>query len=248
MIKEYLHSPAVVYLLLFPVRLTVFTVLERLFTAHKYQVRSVIAMDLTTMFFYVAITYPAAQYASNHIGIRATVPHGIDVLPLILRVALYLLVADFGHYWIHRLMHSAFLWRIHKWHHSPTHMSWAAGVRATFFDASIVNLAYVFAWPLLGSTSSRFQLLLLMFVVLKNDWMHLNVCWRLPWADWVIVTPRYHHIHHSTNPAHYKKNLGSLFSFWDRLFGTYFDPRLTPPELQFGLGEDVPRWRLVVGV
>jgi sterol desaturase/sphingolipid hydroxylase (fatty acid hydroxylase superfamily) len=248
MIKEYLHSPAVLYLLLFPVRLALLTALERLFTAHRYRIRSVIAMDLATMFFYVAMIFPAAQYASNHIGIGVMAPHDVDVLPLAVRVVLYLIVADLGHYWIHRLMHSAFFWRIHKWHHAPTHMSWAAGARVTFFDATIVNLAYVFAWPLLGTTSPRFQLLLLMFVVLKNDWMHLNVGWRLPWAERLIVTPRYHHIHHSTDPAHFKKNLGSLLSVWDRLFGTYFDPDLTPAELHFGLGEDVSRWRLVTGV
>ena len=156
------------------------------------------------MFCYVAMIFPAAQYASNQIGIGVMVPRNVDVLPLVVRVVLYLVVADLGHYWIHRLLHSAFFWRIHKWHHSPTHMSWAAGARVTFFDATIVNLAYVFAWPLLGTTSS--------------------------------------------DPAHFKKNLGSLLSVWDRLFGTYFDPDLTPAGLRFGLGEDVLRWRLVTGV
>jgi sterol desaturase/sphingolipid hydroxylase (fatty acid hydroxylase superfamily) len=98
-------------------------------------------------------------------------------------VALYLIVADLGHYWIHRLMHSAFFWRIHKWHHSPAHMSWAAGVRATFFrchdSESGLCVRVAPAGHDFVSVPMRGQLLLLMFVVLKNDWMH-NVRCRLP--------------------------------------------------------------------
>ena len=37
--------------------------------------------------------------------------------------------------------------------------------------------------------------------------MHLNVRFRLPYLEWLLVTPRYHHIHHSSNPEHFTKNL-----------------------------------------
>ncbi len=61
-------------------------------------------------------------------------------------------------------------------------------------------------------------------------------------------TPRYHHIHHSDNPAHYKANLAALFTIWDRLFGTYVNPDDVKEPLSFGIGENVPLVRLAIGV
>ncbi|HEU4731777.1 MAG TPA: sterol desaturase family protein, partial [Kofleriaceae bacterium] len=56
------------------------------------------------------------------------------------------------------------------------------------------------------------------------------------WLEWLLVTPRYHHIHHSTDAALHDGNYGSLFTIWDRLFGTYIDPDTTQPK-KFGTGE-----------
>ena len=248
MIKEILHSPTLVLSLVFPFRFWLGNFLERRYFAHDFDRRAAIRVDLASMFLFLAVFFPAAQYVSNKFGIGLPVSHRIDSVPLPLRIVMYVVVADFGHYWLHRLVHQPFLWRVHQWHHAPTHMSWAAGYRDTFFDATIVNLAYVFAWPLLGSTSYRVQLLLLAFVVLKNDWMHLNVRWRMPWLERLIVTPRYHHIHHSVDARHHNKNIATLFPIWDRLFGTYMDPDTVTGEIQFGIGEKVPTARLIAGV
>jgi sterol desaturase/sphingolipid hydroxylase (fatty acid hydroxylase superfamily) len=43
-------------------------------------------------------------------------------------------------------------------------------------------------------------------------------------------------------------NLAALFTVWDRLFGTYVDPETVKEELSFGIGEEVPPLRLVLGV
>jgi len=160
----------------------------------------------------------------------------------------YLVIADFGHYRIHRFMHHKYVWRIHKWHHSPTQMYWLAGYRATIPQDVIVNLLYLFAYSLFGLSPWWMELAIGLFNNLQNDWMHINVTWRSNWIEWLIVTPRYHHIHHSDNPSHYMKNLAALFTVWDRLFGTYVDPESVKGELSFGIGEEVPPLRLVLGV
>uniref|UniRef100_UPI0035CBF081 sterol desaturase family protein n=1 Tax=uncultured Methylobacterium sp. TaxID=157278 RepID=UPI0035CBF081 len=50
----------------------------------------------------------------------------------------------------------------------------------------------------------------------------------------LILCPHWHQLHHSTNPRHYDKNFGLLFSFWDRIFGTLCVPE--PNEsFKFGL-------------
>jgi len=78
--------------------------------------------------------------------------------------------------------------------------------------------------------------------------MHINVVWRSNWLEKIFVTPRYHHIHHSTNAEQHDGNFGVVFSVWDRVFGTSIDPDTTSPK-QFGTGE--PKrdpLRLMIGV
>lgn len=84
--------------------------------------------------------------------------------------------------------------------------------------------------------------------MLLNDWMHMNVSWRSNWLEWIMVTPRYHHIHHSDDPAYYNANFGVTFTIWDRIFGTYVDPEAVKQPISFGIGEQVPLVRLIAGV
>jgi sterol desaturase/sphingolipid hydroxylase (fatty acid hydroxylase superfamily) len=248
MIKGLLSSAAGIYVVLLPMRLITWTIFEKFFTAHRFNPRAVIVLDLATTFFFVLVTLPIANKVIAVMGIHAAVPSAIASLPLAARLILYLVLADFSHYWIHRLMHHPRLWRMHKWHHSPTHMSWAAGNRESLIDAILVNSGYAFFWPILGAIPNWLGAMLLVFSVLKNDWMHLNVRWSLPWLEWLFVTPRYHHIHHSADSSHFNSNFGILFSFWDRLFGTYTQPNVDRDSLQFGIGERPPLPRLMVGV
>jgi sterol desaturase/sphingolipid hydroxylase (fatty acid hydroxylase superfamily) len=78
--------------------------------------------------------------------------------------------------------------------------------------------------------------------------MHMNVTWRSNWLEWVLVTPRYHHVHHSCDLALSNSNFGVTFSIWDRLFGTYTDPDQVKEPISFGIGEEVPPLRLILGV
>jgi sterol desaturase/sphingolipid hydroxylase (fatty acid hydroxylase superfamily) len=110
-------------------------------------------------------------------------------------------------------------------------------------------MPYIFAWSFLGLSPWWMELAIGAFSSFQNDWMHVNVTWRSNWLEWFVVTPRYHHIHHSDDPAHYTANLAALFTFWDRLFGTYVDPdRVQGESLSFGIGEQVPLSRLFLGV
>ena len=37
------------------------------------------------------------------------------------------------------------------------------------------------------------------------------------------MSPACHLLHHSINPKHYDCNLGTTFTLWDKIFGTYLD-------------------------
>jgi sterol desaturase/sphingolipid hydroxylase (fatty acid hydroxylase superfamily) len=129
-------------------------------------------------------------------------------------------------------------------------MYWLAGCRATVPHQFLAGAGYVMFAPILYPAPWWVYTLLLMFQYLSVDWMHLNVSWGSKWLEWFLVTPRYHHIHHSANPAHYDLNLGSSFTFWDRLFGTYLDPDgVNFQEMKFGLGKKKENpVRLIVGI
>jgi sterol desaturase/sphingolipid hydroxylase (fatty acid hydroxylase superfamily) len=51
----------------------------------------------------------------------------------------------------------------------------------------------------------------------------------------LFVSPAHHQIHHSTNPVHFNKNLGSCLAVWDWLFGTLHVPAREREKLSFGV-------------
>jgi sterol desaturase/sphingolipid hydroxylase (fatty acid hydroxylase superfamily) len=78
--------------------------------------------------------------------------------------------------------------------------------------------------------------------------MHMNTTWRSQWLEWVFVTPRYHHVHHGDDPALYMRNFGVVFTFWDRLFGTYANPEFVGADIRFGIGKTPGSVRLAIGI
>ncbi len=55
--------------------------------------------------------------------------------------------------------------------------------------------------------------------------VHANLDW-----DWgplrgIVVSPRFHRWHHTTEEGARDKNFAGLLPFWDVLFGTYYMPR-----------------------
>jgi sterol desaturase/sphingolipid hydroxylase (fatty acid hydroxylase superfamily) len=111
-----------------------------------------------------------------------------------------------------------------------------------------VNIPYIAAATLVDISPGWMTYLIFSKNVAQNDWMHLNVPWGSKWLEWIIITPRYHHVHHSDDPAHYRANFATLFPIWDHLFGTYFDPEGVRHPLSFGIGERVPALRLAIGI
>jgi sterol desaturase/sphingolipid hydroxylase (fatty acid hydroxylase superfamily) len=46
-----------------------------------------------------------------------------------------------------------------------------------------------------------------------------------PVVSQVFVSPWMHQVHHSRETRHFDKNMGFIFSFWDRMFGTLYVPK-----------------------
>jgi sterol desaturase/sphingolipid hydroxylase (fatty acid hydroxylase superfamily) len=137
---------------------------------------------------------------------------------------------------MHRLMHTKHVWRTHRWHHSPEHIYWLAGVRASLAQQILFTLPTIAVLPLLAGMPAWVFAALLVVNAVWNHWQHVNVAWRSSWLEVVVVTPRFHHIHHASDAALHDTNFGTVFTIWDRMFGTFRSPDEHVPK-KFGTGE-----------
>jgi sterol desaturase/sphingolipid hydroxylase (fatty acid hydroxylase superfamily) len=74
-----------------------------------------------TLVFGMAIA-PAALFVNRWFSFQPEFSRDLIGLRLAGRLAIYVVIADFGHYWVHRFLHTRYAWRMHQSHHAPTHM------------------------------------------------------------------------------------------------------------------------------
>lgn len=160
-------------------------------------------------------------------------------LPPWASVVTAIVLFDLWQYLWHRLNHRVrFLWRFHAVHHADAEMDASTATRFHTGEILLSFTARLAVLPLLGMTVVQLALYetLLLPVILFH---HSNV--RIPGAwdrrlRWLIVTPWMHWVHHSNYQPETDSNYASIFSFWDRLFGT-FRLRAQPRDLTLGLAQ-----------
>lgn len=138
-------------------------------------------------------------------------------------------VADFCYYLYHRAGHRvAVLWSIHGVHHQSREFNVTVAMRHPWFSDSYSALFYI-PCPLLGIPPTQFfvAISLISFYALTIHTRFFN----RP-SLYIFTTPATHILHHATNPRYIGKNLGAMFTIWDRLFGTCAAPDPNePPKL-----------------
>jgi len=173
-----------------------------------------------------------------------------NVPPMIGAAAAILLFDAWMYLW-HRANHQLdFLWRFHRMHHSDPEMDATTAVRFHTGEILISSALRLAVIPLLGITI--YQLLvyemLLLPVILFH---HSNV--RFPerldaHLRLIIVTPAIHRAHHSRLRVETDSNYSSVFSFWDRIAGTFRLRRDGRP-ISVGLDEyDGEEWQRITGM
>jgi sterol desaturase/sphingolipid hydroxylase (fatty acid hydroxylase superfamily) len=68
------------------------------------------------------------------------------------------------------------------------------------------------------------------YKAIHSRFVHSNAKINLGWLGWVVVSPQFHRVHHSVDPAHADKNFAGVFSIFDYLFGTAHPSRDAYPE------------------
>jgi sterol desaturase/sphingolipid hydroxylase (fatty acid hydroxylase superfamily) len=148
-------------------------------------------------------------------------------LPWFLQFFMAVLVADIAEYFIHLAFHKVpLLWRFHAVHHSSTALDWLSGSRGHFFEDIVVRICII--TPLMIAFSQSIILGYLIFVTLQATWSHCNFAPSPSWLAKCLVTPRYHHWHHTSQKEGLDKNFALHFPWIDRIFGTYYLPDKWP--------------------
>jgi sterol desaturase/sphingolipid hydroxylase (fatty acid hydroxylase superfamily) len=161
-----------------------------------------------------------------HASAVVAVPVGVLVLDL---------AAYAGHIFKHRL---PLFWRFHQVHHSDAHLDVTTGFRFHPVEGLISWLFLAPAILLIGIPAASILIFTGLYSLAALV-QHANLRWpntvdkgvRL-----VFVSPGFHWVHHSPHRHETDSNYGTLFSFWDRLFGTYELPETSSGA--FGLGMD----------
>jgi sterol desaturase/sphingolipid hydroxylase (fatty acid hydroxylase superfamily) len=161
-------------------------------------------------------------------------------LPFVAQLLAIVLVADLIQYWTHRAYHEVpFLWRFHAVHHSTQVLDWLAGSRMHMLELIATRTAILGPIYVLGFSREVMDAYVVVvgFQAVLN---HANVS--LPWGllRHVIVTPEFHHWHHSSDRAAIDRNYAAHFAFLDSLFGTKVRSAQIFPEQYGVLGDYMP--------
>ncbi|KAA3619113.1 MAG: sterol desaturase family protein [Flavobacterium sp.] len=145
--------------------------------------------------------------------------------PMWVELLLSILVLDLvAQYTVHYLLHKVpFMWRLHMVHHSDKHVDVTTGTRHHPFDFIIRETFALIALMIMGMPIA-YYFLYRIITILFTYFSHANIA--LPkWLDKsmciLFVTPNMHKFHHHYQMPWTDSNYGSIFSFWDRLFGTF---------------------------
>lgn len=164
----------------------------------------------------------------------------------------FTLIEDLFSFLIHWLHHKIpFLWQFHKVHHSATVLNPITQYRIHPIELFFNNISHllafgltqgVFSWlyfdDALRITTISTNIFALIFFIWGANLRHSHV--RLAYFSWIeniFISPYQHQIHHSDNPIHFNKNMGSKFALWDKLFGTLVKSK-DATHIKFGLGDE----------
>ncbi len=160
--------------------------------------------------------------------------------PLFVQFVMAVFVADLTQYWLHRFYHgNAWFWGLHAVHHSAPVLDWLAGSRQHLLEIFITR-SVVFCPIFLLGFSDQAIASYVALVGLQAVFAHANFGIGLGPLSYVLVTPQYHHWHHSNDPAAADTNFAVHLPVIDMMFGTFRFPSARWPDGYGVIGESVP--------
>ena len=201
-----------------------------------------------TLFLVYAVLYGVSGMLAGLDPVAQDTLHGwVRHLPFGWALLLLILITDFARYWLHRFYHeTAVGWRLHSIHHSAESMDWISGSRTHGVETVLSTVVILAPAFLLGFSQSVINVYILIAGV-QAVFNHTNASVRLGPLRYLVVTPNFHHWHHSRDAEGLDRCYAAHFAFWDYLFGTAVkaDKNKIWPDNYGVVGDHVPKgfWR-----
>ncbi|MGI8917263.1 MAG: sterol desaturase family protein [Pyrinomonadaceae bacterium] len=230
--------------------------LESIAPLYRYQNSRVrhslpnVALTLILVLTNLALSFSSAYLAGF------TVRNGLGLfpflsIPLWTKAVLGVVALDLFAYFAHVALHKSWLgWQFHRVHHSEN----AVDV-TTAFRQHPGETVWRLLWQLTAIVVFGIPLwIVIIYVILSalNAQMeHANIQMNSRFdrgLRLVIVTPHMHKAHHSRDQKETDSNYSNIFSFWDRLCGTY-TADVDFRKLRYGLDDfDIKEWQTLRGL
>ena len=160
-------------------------------------------------------------------------------LPLWANILITVFVMDFLMYWWHRFNHTKkIFWRFHKFHHREEKMNSVTALRFHGMELIFSVIGKAVFYLLLGFFFIPilvYEGLFFIVVVVHHSNIRISKNFDMAYRT-IFSSPKMHRIHHSNIQQETDSNYGSVFSCWDRLFGTY--KKAAAGEIVFGIDEN----------
>jgi sterol desaturase/sphingolipid hydroxylase (fatty acid hydroxylase superfamily) len=185
--------------------------------ARWVNIQATVLYSLTGMFIapFVAVAVPVSLLSARD-------------MPWWLGAILFFLVIDFLSWAFHRAQHAIpFMWSMHSLHHSDESMNATTAGRHFWVDRVLKAMTTFPLGALIIHPTPELALANALF----NNWnflSHANLKWHWGPLTWLLNSPAYHRIHHSTDPRHFNSNFANYFPIWDVIAGTYRRPDCHP--------------------
>ena len=166
------------------------------------------------------LLWSADWVATHQIGLLHLVS-----LPILVELILGLLIMDLiAAYAVHWVQHKVWwLWQFHLVHHTDQHLDTTSANRHHPGESVVRFVFTILAVWVIGAPVYLIFIYQTMSLIM-TQFNHANITlptWLAKPLVWVLATPDMHRVHHHYRQPYSDSNYGNIFSFWDRLFGTY---------------------------
>ena len=162
-------------------------------------------------------------------------------LPVWVQFLACVFIADFFQAVTHLAYHQVpWLWKFHSIHHSSKNLDWLAGSRTHFVEALLTRSAVIVPLYVINFSEAALNAYVVL-VGIQAVFVHANVRWDFGFLKYVIVTPQYHHWHHSDDRAYANTNFAVHLPLIDMLLGTFKLPDKMWPDSYGVFSKEPPK-------
>lgn len=160
---------------------------------------------------------------------------------IVMTIIIGVLALDFSSWLVHLVMHKVpLLWRFHLIHHSDMTVDVTTGLRHHPGDSLLRGLFFILFIFISGAPMYSVMIYQTL-VVVSTAFTHANISLpqKLDTAlSYLIISPNMHKVHHHWKQPYTDTNYGAIFSFWDRVLGTF--GALATKDIRYGLDKYYP--------